>query len=200
MLGGTAWVREAAPWGEATIPELAAAARSGSRRAFEGLYRRLGERVRRTAFQIVRDEHEAEDAAHDAFLLAYRRLGSLEDPLAAEAWLLAIARNRALDHARRLARCRPSVRARAEPGADVDGVPRELRVAGHSGRAEIPPATLAALKDALVAMPRALRNALRLRYVRGLSCREIARREGVSLSCVKTRLHRARRQLEEALS
>ena len=45
-----------------------------------------------------------------------------------------------------------------------------------------------------------MREALRLRYVRGLSCEEIARRKGLTLMAVKTRLFRARRRLRAAMT
>lgn len=169
-------------------------ARAGDREAFSRLYLELQPKVRHAAYRWVGDLHEAEDTAQDAFLAAYRCLPRLADVAAFEAWLLRIARNRAVDRRRRMLRLRPAEQAHRDDG---DGAgPRVLR---RSGVNEPSPESVALLRGTLEEMGPQLRDAVLLRYEKGLSCEEIARRSGISLMAVKTRLFRARRIIREAL-
>ncbi len=170
-------------------------ARDGCHDAFARLYEGLGGRVRVTARRFLRDSHAAEDAVQDTFLAAYRGLPALSDPGAFDAWLLRIARNTAVDHARRASRCQPSERAHDESTDDLPGHPRVVR---RSGTREPAPIAGVLLRTAFADLPPALQETLRLRYVRGLSCADVARELGVSLNCVKTRVHRARKVLRGA--
>src|SRR5688500_4754806 len=76
--------------------------REGDAGAFSRLYASLSPRVRRTAYRLIGDVHETEDAVQDAFFDAYRNLPKLQDPRAFEAWLMQIARHRAVDRRREL--------------------------------------------------------------------------------------------------
>jgi RNA polymerase sigma-70 factor (ECF subfamily) len=172
-------------------------ARSGSDAAFERLYVELRPRVRSTAYKVVRDEHEAEDTTQDVFLAAYRRLPTLVDPEAFEGWLMKIAKNRAVDRRRGMLKCRPAERVHDDA---ADCSPELPRVVHRSGVAEPSPDTMASFRGEIEDMSASMRDALRLRYMKGLSCEEIARRKGLSVGAVKTRLFRARRRLRAALS
>jgi RNA polymerase sigma-70 factor, ECF subfamily len=172
------------------------AAKSGDAAAFGRLYVELRPRVRNSAYRLLRDEHEAEDTAQDAFLAAFVSLPRLADASAFEAWLMRIARNRAVDRRRRMLKCRPSDRAHDEAADDARELPRVIR---RSGVAETPADSLASLRAALAEMAPALREVLLLRYARGLSCEQIAAQAGITVVAVKTRLFRARRKVREAL-
>lgn len=174
-----------------------ARARSGDPAAFRRLHDEMSQRVRNAAYRLIGDEHEAEDAAQDAFLAAYVSLPKLSDDSAFEAWLMRITRNRAADRRRGMLRCRPSERAHDDGSDDAPELPR---VVMRSGVAEPSAESVASLRGSLADMPAALRLVLRHRYLTGLSCEEIARREGLSLVAVKTRLFRARKRLRDALS
>lgn len=172
------------------------AARSGDAEAFGRLYVELRPRVRNSAYRLLRDEHEAEDTAQDAFLAAFVSLPRLSDTSAFEAWLMRIARNRAVDRRRRMLKCRPSERAHDEAADDSRDLPRVVR---RSGVAETPADSLASLRAVLAEMAPGLREVLLLRYARGLSCEEISAESGITVVAVKTRLFRARRKVREAL-
>lgn len=174
-----------------------ARAQAGDPAAFERLYDELSPRVRNAAYRVIGDEHEAEDTAQDAFLAAYVSLPKLSDPQAFEGWLMRIARNRAADRRRGMLRCRPSERAHDDGADDAPELPRVLM---RSGVAEPTAESVASLRGSLADMPATLRLVLRQRYLRGLSCEEIARREGITLMAVKTRLFRARKRLRAALA
>src|SRR5262245_3726876 len=71
--------------------------RAGDERAFGELYDAWFDRVHDLAMRIVRDPARAADVAQDAFLAAWKRIDTLDDPAAFGGWLLRIARNRALN-------------------------------------------------------------------------------------------------------
>ncbi len=171
-------------------------AQTGDEAAFRVLYAELSPRVRNTAYRLIGDEHEAEDTAQDAFLAAFVSLPKLSDPTSFEAWLMRITRNRAADRRRRMLRCRPSERAHDDADDDSPDLPRVIR---RSGVSEPSAESVASLRGSIADMPATLRLVLRQRYLRGLSCEEIARREGLTLVAVKTRLFRARKRLRAAL-
>lgn len=171
-------------------------ARTGDEAAFGRLYLELRQKVRNTAYRLIGDEHEAEDTAQDAFLAAYVCLPNLTDASSFEAWLMRITRNRAIDRRRRMLKCRPSERAHDDAADDSPELPRVVR---RSGVAEPSAESVASLRNTLSDMPSSMRDVLRQRYLRGLSCEEIARRDGVTVMAVKTRLFRARRRLRAAL-
>lgn len=85
---------------------LVEAARSGDNRAFGELFDRWFDRVHDLSRRIVKDPGTAGEVAQDAFLTAWTRLDTLEDPDAFGGWLLRIARNASLN---RLAKERRSV-------------------------------------------------------------------------------------------
>jgi RNA polymerase sigma factor (sigma-70 family) len=134
---------------------------------------------------ILRDATEAEDAAQQTFLSAYRGLLAGQEPREPSAWLGTIARNE----------CRARLRGRStEPLTLVtepfgDETQREV---GRRAEAE-------ALCTALAELPPQQRDAIVLREFYGLSYAEVAAALGLSGSAVETLLFRSRRRLQAQL-
>src|SRR5258708_27965255 len=76
--------------------ELAARAAQGEQVAFERIMRRHNRTLFRTARAILRDDAEAEDALQEAYLQAYRSLGSFRGEARLSTWLARIVANEAL--------------------------------------------------------------------------------------------------------
>jgi RNA polymerase sigma-70 factor (ECF subfamily) len=68
--------------------EIVRAVLGGNREAFAALVARHERAVWATAWRVLRDDHAAADAAQDAFLQAFRRLGDLRRPEQFGVWLL----------------------------------------------------------------------------------------------------------------
>jgi RNA polymerase sigma-70 factor (ECF subfamily) len=136
---------------------------------------------------MLRDRTEAEDAAQQSFLSAYRSLLNGHEPREPAPWLATIARNE----------CRARIRARmAEPLALVDAsYPSTADLETVVGRR----AEIAALCEALGELPGPQRDAIVLREFYGLSHAEVSAVVGVSASAVDALLVRARRRLQAAL-
>jgi len=154
-------------------------------RALEELYDLLAPWVLGLALRILQDEDEAEEVVADAFAQVWRRVDKHESergPLVP--WILAIARNRALDALRRRRRwwrkAQRWERAHsAEQGADAGPALHEA--------------------SALAALPEEQRRVVLLAYFEGLTHSEIARRLDQPLGTVKTRLRIAHQKLSAAL-
>ena len=134
---------------------------------------------------LLRDPQDAEDAAQQTFLSAYKSLligTAVRDPAA---WLTTIARNESSSLVRR--RMREPL---PEPPAEaVDAHVEAVRAAD-----------VAALRSALASLPRRQREAFFLRELGGLSYEELAAALGVSGPAVEALLVRARRRLRSALA
>jgi len=167
------------------------AAQAGDPLAFEALVRRFREPLAAYAHALLRDRWLAEDVAQEALLHAWRRLGTLRDPSHFRPWIYAILEHAALSGWRRRRRRRTVALAAedavaegipvaaaesAESDGDDDGVRPEIRAVGET----------------LASLPPIYAEALRLRYVDGLSAAELAEVLGVTKNNAKVRLHRAR--------
>ena len=162
---------------EATIAELVVAARAGDRGAFTGLYQRFHRVVHAVALARV-PACDAGDVVQDAFADAWAKLGRLREPAAFGGWILAIARNRATDAARR---------------------PRPADVAADLAVDPPPRAVAAAALRALRELPDTYRETLVMRLVEGLTGPEIAAHTGMSPDSVRVHLHRGMKLLRERL-
>jgi RNA polymerase sigma-70 factor (ECF subfamily) len=162
----------------------------GDESALAELYDRHAPFVLGVALKIARDQNEAEDVVHDAFVAIVAdqfrpERGSLI------AWLVTAVRNLALDRARRRTRRAQILdeELRHEPN---DPVPDPEALSWLLRRRE---AVLAALSR----IPDEQRRTLEIAFFEGLSYPEIARREGVPLGTVKSRAARALNALRAAL-
>jgi RNA polymerase sigma-70 factor (ECF subfamily) len=156
----------------------------------------MAERLRRTAYRMVRDGHEAEDIAQEVILAAFRNVHRLRDPARLEGWLLRIARNLATTRRRRIGRIRPDQRL---SGAEPDEVAERDSPWADLRSTEPGPDAVLAVRYAWDDIPDAWRHAFRARFEQGRTFHDIAAEQGVSVACVKTRLTRVRKRLLEAL-
>lgn len=170
--------------------ELVARVRAGEPALYELLVRRHNRAVYRAARALLRDEAEAEDAAQEAWVSAFEKLGSFTGAARFGTWVVAITLNEARSRLRRLA-VRAAARGEMEPGAGAAPDPEhevEMREA-----AEI-------VERAVDGLPASYREVFMLRAVEGLGTADAALAMGVSEEVVKTRLHRARALLRDRLA
>jgi RNA polymerase sigma-70 factor (ECF subfamily) len=164
---------------------------SGDREAFREIVDREGPALVRACHRVLGDLHEAEDAAQEAFVMAYRSLGQWRQEGALGAWLARTAVRIALRRAQR----RPVVTwlDPANPGsADVAGALDPASVAVRMERA-------AEVREALADLDEPYREVVALRFFGDLSLSEIAEQTGRPLGTVKTHLHRGLSRLKLAL-
>lgn len=137
------------------------------------------------AYQVLRNSHDAEEAAQDGVLKAWDDIATLENPAALVGWVARIVRNGALDFKKKR---RPEVGHEATfavtPGRDEGGG----RV--HWDERE-------KLWQAVARLPENQAVVITLRVKDGLSNGEIARRLGVSENVVRVRYHRGLENLRQ---
>lgn len=165
-----------------------ALARSGDADAFEQLVRRHQVTVYRVSVRLLDNPADAEDAAQDAFLQAWRGLQRFRSGSTFSTWLYRIVTNRCLNVLR--SRRWSAEMIMQDPPAPAETGPAEL----SEVRAQ-----LRALQGALGGLTPEQRAAFVLRHLEGGSHEQIAQALDISVPAVKSRLHRARVQLLQAM-
>jgi RNA polymerase sigma-70 factor (ECF subfamily) len=167
--------------------ELVDRFQTGQVDAFEDLYARYYERLRRLCIRRVGDAHEAEEIAQEAFARAYVAFPNLGGPRHAYAWLSVVASRLCVDTHRRRARTQPAYEVeRVEVAVDDDPLEAEVDL-GH-------------LRHALERLTPRHRDVLNLRETQGWSYQRIADHYGASLGTVEALLFRARHALRREFS
>ena len=139
-----------------------------------------GDTVYRLALCRMQNIADAEDVYQDVFLRLLQQTADWDDEHM-KAWLIRATLNRCADlHRFRLRR--PVLALEEIPDMAASGDPKD-----------------AELWDAVARLPEKLRTAVHLHYAEGYSTEEIAALLGIPAATVRTRLHRARRQLKDLL-
>jgi len=167
---------------------LVARALAGDRGAFRDLIDRHAVRVHRLCYCLLRHHQDAEDAAQEAFLRAYRALSRVNPDLSFAHWLLKIAANHCRDRLRRRRRDLPIVDVRRwpEPAAPEPSA---------SPPAADTRALLKQVERAVAHLQPDYREVFYLYHREGRSYAEMAAILGRPIGTIKTQLHRARRRV-----
>jgi RNA polymerase sigma factor (sigma-70 family) len=163
---------------------MIAAARNGDVDALIAVVSGSHPNVRRFARSICATPEDAEDAAQEALIILYRKIGMLRASGALASWMFRIVRNECLRRVR-------ATRAHAPlPDAAVRSAEDEALQRIEAGR----------VAAAIAALPDDQRRALILRDVQGYSGRMAADALGLTTAAMKSRLHRAREAVRASLA
>jgi RNA polymerase sigma-70 factor (ECF subfamily) len=170
---------------------------AGEKAAFSELIEPYRRSLYGTCYAVLREPADAEEAAQEAVLKAFRHLGGLRSGVTFKAWLLQIALNEARQ------RLRKNKRHTYEPiGKDEDDDAPALDPADER---ELPSETLErketrrAITEALGTLSEPYREVFILRDLEQLNVKETAKALRISSAAVKTRLRRARVQMRQML-
>jgi RNA polymerase sigma-70 factor (ECF subfamily) len=178
---------------------LVTKAQRGDARAFEALMRRYNRRLFRVARGVLREDSAAEDAVQEAYLSAFTHLTQYQPSGKFGAWLARIALNEALMIRRRTRSDTVSL----EESSDAPAVqPESLAGAEPSVTYEYDEVLHARqlLERAIDGLSEGFRLVFILRRVEQMSAAETAQSLGINEVTVRTRLHRAQRQMKTELS
>jgi RNA polymerase sigma-70 factor (ECF subfamily) len=163
-------------------------ARRGDQAAFSRLVEAYQRPVYNLAYRMLGNAAEAEEAAQETFVRMYTKLHTFQSDRKLASWVLSIVSHYCIDRLRR--------RRITWLSLDDDSIVSAL--AGH----QLNPEELAIrreacdeVQDCIAELEPGYRAPLILRYWQGLSYEEIAEVMGISVSAVKSRLHRARLQI-----
>ena len=181
--------------------ELAERCRARDREAVRAVITANNQRLFRTAWSILKDRGEAEEAVQSAYVSAFASLDTFEGRSSLSTWLTRIVLNEALGRVRAQKRRRDQLEG---AGVAMMDDYREALMRGSEAR---PPDVAVAreqmrllLEQAVAALPETFRTVFVLREVEGLSGEETAEVLDLPVATVKTRLHRARRKLQQILA
>ena len=167
---------------------MVADAMRGDVEALDRLFRRYYPSVVQSVFRFAPDVDAAQDIAQEAFLRALQNVRQLTAGTRFGPWLVRIARNIAVDRARRQ-RVRPEVEL-SEPDEVVD------RGATES-RSDRDPGHVSRVWHAIQRLPDRERRLMLLYYGRGMTIEQTARECRIRASAVKIGLHRGRCRVRE---
>jgi RNA polymerase sigma-70 factor (ECF subfamily) len=170
----------------AATETLVRSAATGDEVAFARLVAEHHASMARVAYVICGDSEATRDAVQSAWVLAWRRIGSLRDPLQVRPWLVAIAANEARQIVRRRLRT---------PIVDVSA--ELIHLAGRDPAESVDVVDLQRVLRGLRPEDRAL---LAMRFAAGLDSFEIAHQTGMSASGVRSRLARLIERLRADLA
>lgn len=162
-------------------------AQGGDRGAFEALYRAAVGRVYALCLRMTGDRASAEELTQEAFVRAWRKLGTFRGEAAFTTWMHRLAVNVVLG-ARRSGARRPEVSSEDEPAAAEPAAPATAGVEAID------------LERAIARLPHRARQVFVLHEVEGYRHDEIAAMAGMAVGTSKAHLNRARRLLREALT
>ena len=162
-----------------TAPALVKKAAGGDEAAFSQLVRENQSCLYAAALAITRHEQDALDAVQDAVLKGWQKLPTLREPQYFRTWLTRIAINCALNKAKRRPNHIQLMEDTPAPGTD------------YARRMDV--------RRAIDGLDEKTRVCVMLYYLEDMPIAEIAKAVGILQGTVKSRLHRARTQLREAL-
>jgi RNA polymerase sigma-70 factor, ECF subfamily len=164
--------------------QLVRQATGGDLDAFEELIRRYQRRVYGFAYQHLRDLDEAQDLTQEIFVKLYRNLARYDPSRPFEPWFWKLAANTAINYRRK------RVPVPTDQSTDNAASAADTRLTQHDP----------ALFDALAQLDPAYRLPILLHYYADLSLEQVSQALNLTVPAIKSRLHRARALLRNALA
>ena len=159
---------------------------TGDASAFDRLMNEFGGRTLTHLRGLVGDD--ADDVQQEVWLTVYRQLSGLSNPRAFRTWLFQTTRHRAIDFLR--------ARRRERELAEEAAREMDLVTAAADDALDLDASSLGATLNRLIPIHR---EVLVLRYQEDMSYGEMALVAGCSIGTIRSRLHAAKRRLQEAL-
>jgi RNA polymerase sigma-70 factor, ECF subfamily len=183
--------------------ELVVCARAKDFGAFEQLLDRYEDKIFRLAYRFVRNESEAKEILQDTFLSIWRKLDTFKGDSQFGSWLYRVAANTALMRLRSQRR-HPEISTEELPVGYLDNYGQLPSVGENWSKRpddELQSEELRRyIQTSVDALPEIYRTVFLLRDVEGLSTEETGEILAISVPTVKTRLHRARIALRDAIT
>ena len=164
--------------------ELVKAVLAGQVDLFEPLVIRYEASIKAICFSVLGDSHLAADATQDAFIKAYEKLATLQNQKVFGAWLMRIAKRRALDMLKQ-----QQTNMAQTPDPPSASTEQHYELDERKDR----------LLKAMMDLPEHERQVLMLRYFEEQSVRNVATISGRSLGTITKQLSRAHRRLKTIL-
>jgi RNA polymerase sigma-70 factor (ECF subfamily) len=179
---------------------LVALVRGGRRDAFRQIMQRCNQRLFRIARSVIGEDSEAEDVVQESYLRAYRKLDSFRGDSSLLTWLTSIVLNEARGRLRKRHHMVGLEQIDAAPMENDRIIPFPSKFGSEDPVAAAARAQIRhLLEHAIDKLPEAFRTVYVMREIEECTVEETASQLGIKPETVKTRLHRARRQLRVSL-
>jgi RNA polymerase sigma factor (sigma-70 family) len=169
--------------------QVVAAAQAGDEASIAVLVSASHPHVQRFAYALCASEQDAQDAAQEALIVLFRKIGTLRAAAALSSWMFQIVRNECIRRAQTAVR---RSGAAAGPAVEPTAISAEDDVLRRLDAERV--------AAAIAALPAEQRCVLVMRDVQGLPGSVVANRMGLSTAAMKSRLHRARAAVRAALN
>lgn len=175
---------------EADVARLIAQVALADRKAFAALYQRTSRKLFGVCLRMLQDRADAEEALQEIYIKVWNNAGAYRADMGRPmTWLIAIARNHALDMLRRRRQAAVELDEAGEI-ADPQAGPEEAAVLSSEGRR---------IEDCMRELEEDRAAAVRSAYVEGMSYLELAGLHGVPLNTIRTWLRRSLIKLRECM-
>jgi len=181
--------------GEKTDAELVAGIKLGDQADMEEIVRRYSGKVYNLGYHLTRNSSAAEEIMQEVFLTVVAKIGSLTNNAYFATWLYRVTTNAAYGYLRRERRYMEQspvdeAELSAPEGYDWSELPDEILLSDESS---------GLIQAAIDRLPETMKTVLILKDVEGMKNEDIAQALGLSVPAVKSRLHRGRLILRQAL-
>jgi len=185
--------------GEKSVDQaLVVRVQNGDKKAFDLLVLKYQHKVHNLISRYVRDPHEGQDVAQEAFIKAYRALAGFRGDSAFYTWLYRIVINTAKNYL--------VAQGRRPPRDDIEAMDAEQFDGAHALKEYDTPEQLAqrdqletVVNQAIEGLPDDLRTAILLRELEGMSYEDIAKAMSCPVGTVRSRIFRAREAIDSRI-
>ncbi len=179
--------------------ELVQRVQQGDKAAYDVLVIKYQHKIVQLVNRFVKDPSEAQDVAQEAFIKAYRALGSFRGDSAFYTWLYRIAINTAKNYLVSRSRRYSDYEVDVQDAEQVENAP-QLKGMDTPDSVLMNEQIINAIKSAIEKLPDEMRTAIMLREFEGMSYEEIAQAMDCPVGTVRSRIFRAREAIDEKLT
>jgi RNA polymerase sigma-70 factor, ECF subfamily len=176
---------------------------SQNEETFNEIVNRYGDNIYRTALRITHNPSDAEDVLQEVFIKLIRKLHTLRGESKFSTWLYRVAANASFMHLRSEIKYKNEVSLENYISYDEDEILKGVEIKDWSDRPDevlLNKEVMEIIEKAVDELPVPYRAVFHLRDVEGLTDHETAKALGLSVSAVKSRIHRGRLFLRGKLS
>lgn len=172
--------------------------KKGDMRAFDFLVKKYSRRIYNTILRMVKNDSQAEDLTQDTFLQAFKSLKKFREQSSFYTWIYRIAVNKTLNH------IKVSKKSLAILNQDIHtdrgNIEREIEDAKSDPNSLVQQGELrSVIETAVRGLTEKNRIVFVLKEMDGFTYTEISEMTGISEQTVRTRIHRAKKDLQEVL-
>ena len=179
--------------------DLVLRVQQGDKSAFDLLVIKYQHKIIQLVNRYVKDPSEAQDVAQEAFLKAYRALGSFRGDSAFYTWLYRIAINTAKNYLVSRSRRNSDYQIDIQEAEAIENAP-QLQGMETPERALLNQEIIETIQLAIEQLPEEMRTAIMLREFEGMSYEEIATAMDCPVGTVRSRIFRAREAIDNKLN